>query len=306
MRSVTLVLGLSLSACGAVEVAPAPRALDPHCPSFAAGREVGRVQSSALGEISGVVASRAQSGVLWVHDDSGTGALLFAIDAGGRLLGEWTLLGAPSIDWEDIALEVIPSGPDRLWIGDVGDNGARDGSAPPRDQVQIIRIDEPEIDRGRVPIAETRTSFEVLTLRYPDRPHDSEAITIDPSTGDLLLFAKESAGPSDVYLVPAPIAAGAEIVLQQIGTIHAGSMVTAADVSPDGRELLIRTYRSVLHWAREDGEPWSVALRRIPRQLPRAPEAQGEAIAWTSDATGYITIGEGANVPIWLYARDCE
>lgn len=300
------ILAGGVAACGG----RAPAALDAErstsrCASFAPGREVGRVTSPMLDEISGVVASRAQPGVLFVHDDSGTGALVFAIDLEGTLLGQWTYQGAPSFDWEDIAIEVVPGAPDRLWLGDVGDNRARHSSADARSSITIVRIEEPTIDRARAPIVETRTTFDTITLRYPDRPHDCEAIAIDPQTGDLLLVAKEGGGTSGVFRLPAPVADGADVVLEELGTIEAGPMVTASDIAPDARELIVRTYRSVLLWERFPEQTWSEAIARTPRVMPSAAEPQGESITFTADGSAYLTIGEGENVPIWLYERRC-
>src|SRR5687767_740050 len=102
LRLLTVAGSVALAACGG---APARGGLDPHgvsrpveagtsepCASPLArvseGREVGRVRSPMLTEVSGVVASRAQPGLLWVHDDSGTGAILFAIDLQGHLLAQ--------------------------------------------------------------------------------------------------------------------------------------------------------------------------------------------------------------------------
>ena len=323
LRLLTVAGSVALTACGG---APARDELDPRgvatasrpveagtsdaCPSPLArvseGREVGRVRSPMLTEVSGVVASRAQPGLLWVHDDSGTGAILFAIDLEGHLLAQLTLEGAPAFDWEDIALEVVPGGPDRLWIADVGDNAARDASRDPRESVTIIRIEEPEIDPARAPIVETRTQHDVFTLRYPDRPHDSEAIAIDPATGDLLLFAKENEAGSDVYRAAAPISDGADVVLEVIAQLGCGPMITACDISPDGRALLVRTYRSVLAWQRVEGEPWSQVLARPPRTMPARAEPQGESIAFLADGSAYLTISEGTDVPIWLFESDCE
>jgi len=319
LRLLAIAGSLAITACGGApareDVRPGGGETPPgvasagdttgECAAYA-GRELGRVRSPALTEISGVVASRAQPGLLWVHDDSGTGPLVFAIDLEGRLLAEIVLEGAPAVDWEDIAIEEVAGGPDRLWIGDVGDNAARAVGREPRESVSIIRIEEPEVDLERAPIVETRTRFDVITLHYPDRPHDSEAIAIDPATGDLLVFGKENEPGSEVYRAAAPIADGADVVLEVIARLGCGPMITASDISPDGRTLLVRTYGSVLAWERRGGEPWSQVLARPPRAMPVMSEPQGESIAFLADGSAYLTISEGADVPIWLYARDCE
>lgn len=272
------------------------------CAEFTRAMELGRVMPAALGEISGVAPSREQEDVLWVHNDSGGGARVFAIDPRGALLGEWVLPDASALDWEDIALEEIEGGPDRLWIGDVGDNAARDGSGVPREFVVVLRIDEPTIAPG----VTTLEAVDSIVLRYPDGPHDCEAITVDPQSGDLYLFAKEAGGPSEMFVVRAPIDAGEERVAERVATLDTGSMITAADLARDGRELLVRTYRSVLWWRRDETETWEQALGRAGRMLPRAPEAQGEAVAFARGEGGYFTIAEGVGSPILFYERRCD
>lgn len=272
------------------------------CPSFAPGVTTGRVADPSLDEISGLVASRDQAGVLWVHEDSGGGPFLTALGLDGTTRGRAVLEGAPSLDWEDLALEPVDGGADRLWLGDIGDNAARDGRGTPRTSVDLLRVEEPVATAGST-AAPSVVAFERLTLRYPDRPHDAEALAFDPETSDLYVFAKEDSGPSSVYVARAPHAFGAEVVLEQVATIDTGSSVTAADLLGD--ELLVRTYRGVLLFARSAGESWSTALSRPGRILPRATEPQGESIGFLPDGSAYVTVSEGAGVPLWRFDRRC-
>ncbi|NLT76895.1 MAG: hypothetical protein GXX98_10255, partial [Planctomycetes bacterium] len=76
---------------------------------FAPGVEAGIVRTPLIQEASGLVASRKNPGVLWVHNDSGDTARVFAIDTRGNLLGVCSVTGAKARDWEDIA---IGPGPD--------------------------------------------------------------------------------------------------------------------------------------------------------------------------------------------------
>ncbi len=53
------------------------------------------------------------------------------------------------------------------------------------------------------------TGVDTLTLRYPDGPHDSEALMVDPRSGDLYVVVKHLAGgPAAVYRAPAGLRAG--------------------------------------------------------------------------------------------------
>ena len=58
-----------------------------HNPNAAstAGIKVGTVMAPATREASGIVASRKNPGVLWVHNDSGDTARLFALSYTGKL-----------------------------------------------------------------------------------------------------------------------------------------------------------------------------------------------------------------------------
>ncbi|UJR78198.1 hypothetical protein [Sandaracinus amylolyticus] len=302
MRVGILTLALAASGCGAGAGAVEARA---ECGIYGAPRETGRVRNAALDEVSGIVASRAHPGVLWAHNDSGDGPRLFAIDAeAGASRGEWLLEGASARDWEDIAIEVIEGAPDRLWIGDVGDNGARNGRVPPRDSVIVLRVDEPEpLPEQEAQEAARPLAYQTIVLRYPDRPRDAEAIAIDPPSGDLFVLAKEDAGASDVFVARAPLADGETRTLERVAMIQLASMITAADVSSDGHELIVRTYRDVAWWRRDRDEGWADALARPAILLPHAEEPQGEAIAFEARGAGFYTISEGDHPPIWLSAR---
>src|SRR5205085_5173224 len=91
-------------------------------PAFADGKKVGDVTEIELQEISGIIASRKNHDVLWVHED-GPQTSVVAINTSGRLLGTLTLTGVQTVDWEDIAIGPGPvAGVDYLYIADIGDN----------------------------------------------------------------------------------------------------------------------------------------------------------------------------------------
>src|SRR5688500_11577539 len=48
--------------------------------------KIGRLDSRAIPESSGVVASRKHPGVFWTHSDSGNGPAIFAVSRDGTLL----------------------------------------------------------------------------------------------------------------------------------------------------------------------------------------------------------------------------
>lgn len=231
-----------------------------------------RVQDDRLTEISGIVA-RSPDGV-WVHNDSGGEPRLFGVTEDGRTAAVLDVNGARAEDWEDVARQ--PGG--ALVVGDIGDNMAW------RDHVVVYEVSKTGQSRR-------------MDVTYPGAPRDAEALVVDPRDGRLFLLTKIAGAPTTLFGV-GPFREGATQAVVE-GTWRFGGKVTAADVSPDGRWLAVRTY-ALLH------------LFRLPRGVARAfeqapctstlPEMpQGEALAWT-DAHTLVTVSEGAH-PVLFTGR---
>ena len=60
--------------------------------------------------------------MLWLHDDGGNPARLFAVDTNGDRLATLRVEGVTKTDWEDMAAFRL-DGRDYLLIADTGDNG---------------------------------------------------------------------------------------------------------------------------------------------------------------------------------------
>jgi hypothetical protein len=255
-----------------------------------APQQVGTATDSRLKEVSGVVQSRAHPGVLWVHNDSGDTARMFAIQRNGTMLREYALAGATAIDWEDVAISPGSNGGrDSLYFGDIGDN------AKTRNDIVVYAIDEPD------PATETTTSaVRTQRLLYPDGAHDAEAMFVDPATRDFFIVTKELSGASAVYRKAGGLLAG-QPTLTKIATLNLGlaQMVTAADISPDGSAIVLRTYGAVLVWSRQPGEDLATSFARPPCNAPPPNERQGEALGIDPDGRGYVTMSEGTSQPIW-------
>jgi hypothetical protein len=254
---------------------------------------VGPLTDPALQELSGIATSTRNPGVLWVHNDSGDSARVFAIGPNGTTRGTYTLAGAKAVDWEDIA-RGPGSGPDRssLFVGDIGDNGAA------RPEITVYRVPEPEVDDDAGAV--TLEGVDALHLRYPDGAHDAEALLVDPKSGEVFIITKNlGGGPVGIYRAPAVLDAGTTTTLERVGTLSlpAGlsNAVTGADISPDGSKLAVRTYGSVLLWDRKAGTSIGTALEGTPCRGPIPLEIQGEAVGFRADDGGYVTVSEGAN-----------
>lgn len=267
-------------------------------PMFTGPINRGRVHEE-ITEASGLAASQRNSDVLWTHNDSGDSARLFAMDVHGVHLGIFHLEGIQARDWEDMAVGPgpVPNTP-YLYVGDIGDNSE---SVPLK---QIYRIPEPVVtlgmDVGEVHLAGADT----LPFQYPDGAHDAETLMIDPLTTEFYVVTK-GADSARVYrgtFVPGTDDAQ---VLQRLTALPL-ALVTGGDISPDGTEILLKTYTNIFYWKREAGESIVQTLSRESFTLPYQIEIQGEAVCWNTNSGGYFTLSEqwGIVLPhLYYYQR---
>jgi hypothetical protein len=250
-------------------------------------RELGRIKVSQLDEVSGMAASRQNHYVFWLHNDGNSG-WVFAVRATGKLA---SAIDCPIAveDVEDVALGPGPiAGVDYLYLADVGDNRAN------RDTIQIVRFPEPDLSNaGKQQIAPS--AFEAIRFKYPDGPHDAEALLVDPTTGDLLVVTKEP-GRARLYEAPAgELKHGATVGLRLAGTLRVAD-VSAGSISPDGKWVLLRQEANGWLWPRATGQTVAEALSREPTAVPVRGEKQGrngEAITFSADGARYFTVSEG-------------
>jgi hypothetical protein len=274
--------------------AAAPPAL---CRSRLRARITGHVDAPAATELSGLVLSRTQPGVLWTENDSGNPNHVYAVGADGALRSDVTVTGALNFDWEDIALGRLPGGGAALLVADIGDNLAQ------RKDVSVYRV--PEARVADAPAIATVPATR-LDLRYPDGPRDAEALLVDPTSGAFVVVEKSYLGRAGVYVADHP-AAGTPVTMRRRAKLSLGvaEAVTGGDVSADGRTIALRTYDGVFVWQRRAGETVARALRRRPcRARTSLPgEGQGEALALTRGGGAFYTVPEGERPAIRRYTR---
>jgi len=250
-----------------------------------------------VNEASGLIASRMQKGVLWTLNDSGDEARIFAIDDKGKLLSEVKLGNATNRDWEDIAIGPGPTkGRSYLYVGEIGDNEAK---AP---SIIVYRLEEPTITATAMTARADKLEFV-----YPDGARDAETLLSDPITGDLYVISKRERR-NRIYRAAYPQRTGVVDTLEFIGELPF-YLAVAGDVSPDGREVLVKNYINVFYWKRdiERGESFRAMFARQPDTLEYMPETQGESITWSADGSGYYTVSEQTDSTwtprIYFYSR---
>ncbi len=267
--------------------------------TFLDGLVQGYVPASPMNEVSGIVASRSNPGVLWAHNDSGDTNKVYAINEQAQLLGEFVLSGASATDYEDIAV-----GPgNNLFVADIGDNGESRGN------IKVYRVPEPTVAANGGDQSQALSNVDTLTLTYPDGPHNAETLLIDPASGDLYIVTKSSSENNSIYWAAAPAAGDQTIVLEHKGDMNWPTAV-GGDVSSDGREILIKSRTTVYLYDRDPAteDIWEALLSAANvTNPPYTEEFQGEAIAFDSSAEHYYTLSEAPNSssdqPLLLYER---
>ncbi len=234
-----------------------------------------RIDDPRVVESSGLAASRRHAGVLWTHNDSGDAARLFAVGRDGRVLAILRFAGMQARDWEAMALGRDDRGEPALFAGDIGDNL---GVWP---SVTVYRVAEP----ARLRDATVRA--ECYRLRYPDGPHDAEALLVDPR-GDRLYVASKGEAGGSLYQAPAELRSDRVNLLRLVRRVPA--LVTDGAFSPDGRLLVLRDYRAAYVYKASGGR---LAIVPLPLQQ------QGESIAFSPDGRSLLAGSEGAGSEIW-------
>ena len=247
------------------------------------------VQDAGLSEMSGLVASARDPGVLWSLNDSGSLPRLFRLDEDGRALGRVWVRGPWWHDSESLA--TWREG-DTHWIlvGDVGDNRGV------REKVAVYALAEPARDDKTAHVAWT------IRFRYPDGPRDAEGIAVDARAGDLLVLTKRD-HPVRLYRVPLSARDTEEpVVAEYLGSPAAGVIrgeVTGLDLDAGGRDLMVLSYGGLYRWQHGPGEPWAKVLSRAPQSIPMPHLRKAEAVA-LSATPGRVLVGsERLPAPLW-------
>ncbi len=285
---------------------PAAALGDGSCNAWLSPQVWGTLAEDELGETSGIAASHAQPDVLWLHNDSGGNARLYATGLLGEVRGSYLLLGVDNVDWEDVALGPCDDAEEQpcscLYVADIGDNaGTRGGGV-------IHRVPEPEVVDGA--LGGQVSGVEELWFRYPDGAHDAEALVVHPFTGETVVLTKAGADGLTLAFAfpdapPLPAPESAPVTLVQVGGVDVRDLgateaqVTGADLSPRGRRLVLRTDDDLLLLTVPDGGGPGDALSGAAELLPVPDEGRGEAVAFLPDGDGVVLVAEGVDATLW-------
>jgi hypothetical protein len=267
----------------------------------------GWIKSENIKEASGMQASYSRAGDFFVHNDDG-GPLIYVTDETGQELGSVAIVPAKNKDWEDITSVPVDDGR-WLVVGDIGDNGSR------RKSIRLYFIEEPQTGKNERYSGQQELKH-WLSLTYPDGPRDCESMAYDPIGKQILLLSKRDKPPR-LYAIDLETALSqgeAELIFlgdtaqlrpptpsnraQFGGRTDWISQPTGFDISPDGNEAVVITYRSLYHYRRQQGEDWLTAMQRKPDEVVGPPAVQNEAITYSIDGKAMFVTTEKQPAPI--------
>jgi hypothetical protein len=237
-------------------------------------------------EASGIADSKTVPGHLWVQEDSGNPAQLYLLAHTGAVSKKIPIKGAENRDWEDMVL----SG-DQVYIADIGDNNQT------AKEYLIYHFKEPSAT------TDTIRNVSAIRFQYPDGSHDAEAFLVDPKTKDILIFTKTDTN-SRLYKLTYPYATSLNTA-KLVGNLPHPYVVSAA-LSPNGKEVLLKTYGALYRYEQKADEPLEEFLLKDYTTLPYTIEPQGESVAFAADGSGYFTLSEkglASAVNLFFYKR---
>ncbi len=238
-------------------------------------------------ETSGIADSKTYPGHLWAQEDSGNPTQLYLMGHDGSVKKKVFLKGTVNRDWEDMIL----SGND-LYLADFGDNNQVYGT------YTIYQFPEPAA------AVDTVENIKTISFKYPDTPHDAEAFLVDATSSDIYIITKRD-DVAKIYRLAHPYSYTSINTPTLVGTLPYNNVVSAAQ-SPDGKDIIIKTYTNLYHYSRSETQSIGEALNNSFTSLPYLLEPQGEAITFANDNKGFFTLSEkgiGTMVNLYFYKR---
>ncbi len=269
----------------------------------------GELERKGLDEVSGMALSRRNAGMLWLHNDSGSKARVYAVDLEGRHLGRLKIADADNRDWEDMAsfsLDGVPY----LLLADIGDNESR------HEYGTLYVVEEPDLDEDDEP--EQEPAWQVR-FRYPDGPRDAEAVAVDTANRRALILTKRDIPPV-LYAVPLQPEQDDVVVAERLGPVTSLPppsrqdvefapqtkiwhwQPTGMDIATDGSAAVILTYAAVYYYPFLGD--WYETLNQQALGFGLRGIRDAEAVAFGAARTTLFVTVERRHAPLLRIDRD--
>lgn len=262
----------------------------------------GTISNRSLGEVSGIAISRIHEDILWVINDSGNSASVYALNSKGDLISTINIQGVSNNDWEDLA-SFEYEGCVYILIADVGDNFAQ------RSKCFLHFIEEPDIKsiQGTSPVS-VKPSWSI-TYTYEDGPRDCESVAVDVVNEKILLLSKRDQPP---VLYELPLTKVKNAVAKKCAAITPlpqrtqniaslskySNQPTAMDISADGSSAIVLTYGSAHYFIKKRSADWSTVFLGTPEEILFPLMRQSESICFSKDGSNIYITSEQLPAPL--------
>ena len=198
-------------------------------------------------------------------------------------------------DWEDMAI-LKEKTQSWIYLADIGNN--------PLENVihQIHVIKEPNLKNTQFKDL-SPLKFRTIKFQYENNTIcNSECLLVDPLTKKIYIISKIVQGQETENTVwELPFVEDytqtytAKLVLDSIKTLGDNKQkVTGGDISPDGKSLVLRTYKDTAYlWKLTSTKTIAQSLQENPLTITIAKERGGEAICFSNDGTKLFSVYDG-------------
>jgi hypothetical protein len=282
---------------------------------FGAAQLVGRLEDDRLVECSGMDISLATGTLFWAINDGGHGPYVYAMGMDGSSRGRVMVVGAKNRDWEGLDTFLWRGRP-MILIADFGDNDEQ------HETHRLYIIEEPRLYGERYGESATVEVAWRIVFSYPDRRHDAEGVAVDAINGKILILTKRDNPPIMFELPLMPPFLEHPVIAQKVTAVTRipppsmkdrlhmygiyRSQPTALDLSSDGLQAVVLTYKHAYMFNRRPSDSWAVAFSEQPMLIPlplpqdRSDFRQREAICFASDGEALFVTSEGKGAGIFL------
>ncbi|MBN1833997.1 MAG: hypothetical protein JW896_17985 [Deltaproteobacteria bacterium] len=262
----------------------------------------GTIYEEDIGEASGIALSQFHENVIWVINDSGNSASVYALNPRGRLLCTLNIENVWNNDWEDLASFEYEGKP-YILIADVGDNHAN------RKACFLHFIEEPDIDKTSNLFSLSVKPSWSITYTYEDGPRDCEAVAVDMVNEKILLLSKRDHPP---ILYELPLTRQKNAVARKCAEIKPlpqrtqddtelskySNLPTAMDISSDGLSAVVLTYDCAFYFRKNESSNWATVFSGSWKEIVFPPLRQAESVCFTRDGSSIFITSEQLPAPL--------
>jgi hypothetical protein len=263
----------------------------------------GTIYDRNIGEVSGIAVSFIHEDVVWVINDSGNSASVYALNPKGEGMGTLSIQGVSNNDWEDLASFEYKGKP-YILIADVGDNFTK------REAYFLHLIEEPDIKKTSDLFSLSIKPSWSITYTYEDGPRDCESVAVDMVNKKILLLSKRDKPP---VLYELPLKKQKNAVARKCAEIKPlprtrqdntdfskySNQPTAMDISSDGLSAVVLTYDSAFYFSKRKSADWATVFSGSPKEIRYPPLRQAESVCFNRDGSSIFITSEQVPAPLF-------